>query len=160
MDEQEIENEELLKVAKIKAARYCAYQERCQKEVRNKLYTLGLNTPQVEELLAYFITEGFVNEERFARSFAGGKFRVKSWGKMKIIRQLKSREISDYCIEKALTEIGEEEYFTTLNNLISKRNDQGVEDVFVRRDGIAKYLINKGYEPDLVWAHLKALIPE
>ena len=147
MDEQESENEELLKVAKIKAARYCAYQERCQKEVRNKLYTLGLNTPQVEELLAYFITEGFVNEERFARSFARGKFRVKSWGKMKIIRQLKSREISDYCIEKALTEIGEEEYFTTLNNLISKRNDEGVEDVFVRRNGIAKYLMNKGYEP-------------
>ena len=147
--------------AKVKAARYCAYQERCQQEVREKLNTLGLHHDQVEEILADLITEGYINEERFARVYAGGKFRIKKWGKIKITNALKSKHISDYCIQKGLEEIDSNEYLVAIDDIISRRNGPHAErDVFIRRNKIAKYLIGKGFEPELVWEQLKKRIPD
>ena len=99
--------------AKAAILHYCKYQERCHSEVRNKLYELGFTTPEVEQQLTGLIETGVLNEERFAKAFAGGKFRMKQWGREKIKQQLKLRKISDYCIKKAMTEIPGEDYEIT-----------------------------------------------
>ena len=88
------------KTALLKAADYCAYQERSQQEVRDKLYGYGLHHDEVEENLSELITQGYLNEERFAKAYAGGKFRIKGWGKRKILQGLKQHRISEYCIMK------------------------------------------------------------
>ena len=144
---------------KEKIARYCAYQERCQLEVRQKLQQLGLKWPESEDLLAELISEGFVNEERFARTFAGGRFRVKRWGRLKIAQALRQKDLSEQCIQLGLSEIDEADYLDTVSALIQKRNDPSKDpDLFIRRDRIAKYLMGKGFEPELVWSELKQQI--
>jgi regulatory protein len=136
---------------------YCRYQERCHAEVRNKLYELGCTTPQVEEQLSKLIETGVLNEERYAKAFAGGKFRMKQWGKEKIRQQLKLRKISDYCIKKALLEIPEDEYNNTLNKLLSKKLAEIKADrsEMSRKSKLYRYLIQKGYEKDLVMEAIK-----
>src|SRR3954465_2891428 len=103
---------------------YCKYQERCHSEVRNKLYELGCNKTDMEKHLTKLIEKDALNEERFARAFAGGKFRMKQWGREKIKQQLKLRKISDYCIKKAMTEINSTDYENTLNKLAFKKTNE------------------------------------
>lgn len=142
--------------ALVKAQKYCAYQERCHQEVRNKLYELGLYPNEVEEVIMQLIEQNFLNEERFAIAYAGGKFRTKKWGKNKILQELKLRKISDYCIRMGMKEIPDRDYIKTLNQLITKKEKEVREsNLFKKRQKIAKYLITKGYEPELVWANLK-----
>jgi len=142
--------------AKQKALRYCAYQERSHQEVKNKLYEMGLYTSEVDELLTYLITEGFLNEERFAKAFTGGKFRIKKWGRIKITRALESKGLTRNCIRIGLKEIEEEDYYQTLANLLkSKVAELDGDNIFVLRDKASKFAIQKGYEPDLVWKVLK-----
>jgi regulatory protein len=145
--------------AKEKILHYCAYQERSHYEVRNKLYEYGLYSSEVEPLLSYLITEGFLNEERFARAFIGGKFRMKKWGKIKILHELHVHNISKNCLKAGLKEITDEDYHRTLKELLAKKRDllQGEENEFARRDKLAKYVIQKGYEPELVWKCIKEL---
>ena len=107
--------------AKGKLEAYCAYQERCQWEVRKKLSEKGIRGEQAEELISGLITEGFLNEERFARAFSRGKFRMKNWGKHRIIHELKLRDISPRCIQDGLTEIDPEEYADTLRREDEKK---------------------------------------
>lgn len=147
--------------ARQKALRYCAYQERCHQEVKNKLYELGLNSSDTDELLGYLITEGFLNEERFAKLFAGGKFRIKNWGRIKIIHALESKGLSKKCIQIGLREIDETDYQQTLEKLaIEKKMSLSDEsDNFILRNKISHYLILKGFEPDLVWGMLKRVLP-
>lgn len=148
--------ENILGEAKVKAANYCAYQERTQQQVRDKLYSLGLRPDDVEEILTSLIIDNFVNEERFAKAFASGKFRLKKWGKVKIKFHLQGLNLSDYCIKKGLEEIDESEYFEALNSLVEKRLDAGKNENAYRLNWkVANYLINKGYEPELVWEALK-----
>jgi regulatory protein len=145
--------------AKQKALRYCAYQERSHQEVKNKLYDLGLYTSQVDELLVYLITEGFLNEERYAKLFAGGKFRIKQWGRIKIVHALESKGLSTPCIRIGLKEIDPDDYEQTLEKLLATKIAELPEDnAFVVRDKVSKYVIQKGYEPELVWKKLKELI--
>lgn len=147
--------------AKQKALRYCAYQERSHQEVKNKLYELGLSSSDADELITYLITEGFLNEERYVKLFAGGKFRVKQWGRIKIIHALESKGVSKNCIRIGLKEIEEADYEQTLQELISRKlGEVDGENVFVVRDKISKSLIQKGYEPELVWKMLKTQLPE
>lgn len=147
--------------AKQKALRYCAYQERSHQEVKNKLFELGLFSSDVDELLAYLITEGFLNEERYAKLFAGGKFRIKQWGRIKIVHALEGKGLSKNCIRLGLKEIDEEDYIQTLHELISRKlQEVSGENPFVVRDKISKALIQKGYEPELVWKMLKTKFPE
>lgn len=147
--------------AKSKILRYCAYQERSHKEVKNKLFELGLYASEVDELVSYLITEGFLNEERFARAFAGGKFRMKKWGRLKIIRELENHGLTSTCIKIGLREIDNNDYEKTLTELVRKKNELVIEENrFVLRDKIARYAIHRGFEPELVWREVKRLLPD
>lgn len=138
-----------------KMKKYCAYQERCQSEVRQKLYDFELHNNDIENILCSLIEQNFINEERFAKNFVRGKFRQKKWGKIKIKQHLKQKQISDYCIKTGLEEIDTEDYLTTLNSIISKKEKLiSEENNFIKKQKIAKYAINKGFENDLVWDHL------
>lgn len=144
------------KEAKLKLANYCAYQERSQKEVRNKLYEIGLCQDEIEEIIAELISGNFLNEERFAKAFIGGKFRIKKWGRNKILIAIRQYDISDYCINKGLQEIDPEEYNNTMEQIIiAKNNGLSEENIFVRRNKLAKYAISRGFEAELVWDFLK-----
>ncbi len=142
--------------AKAKAWAYCAYQERSQQEVRDKLYEYGLYPDEVESLLAELIGENFINEERFAKTYAGGKFRIKKWGRYKILQGLKQHRISEYCQRKGMAEIDPEEYYSTLRELIHKKKESLHEkDLFTLKSKLARYVVSKGYEQDLVWEAIK-----
>lgn len=142
--------------AYLKAQKYCAYQERCQQEVRNKLYEWGLYNDDIENIIANLIGENFINEERFAKAFAGGKFRIKKWGKTKIKAELKKKKISEYCIRSGLNEIKEEEYLQTLTALIHKKITETKKgQAYQKNFKAAQYVISKGFESDLVWDIIK-----
>lgn len=148
-----------LNEAVTKLARYCAYQERSQQEVRDKLYSLGLHHDDVEVAISKLITEGFINEERFARAYIGGKFRIKKWGRVKILEGLKHHRISDYCIKKGFEEVREAEYDATLKQVIIKKSESLKEkDAFVRKQKVARYTIGRGFESDLVWEIINSVI--
>jgi regulatory protein len=134
-----------------KARHYCAYQERSHSETKEKLYSFGLWKKDVEEILSGLIEEGYLNEERFAIQFAGGHFRMKQWGRVKIRYELKQRQVSDYCIKKALKAIDEDDYTRTLEKLSAKKWEalKGEANIFARRRKLQDYLLQKGYEPDL-----------
>ncbi|MEQ8424700.1 MAG: regulatory protein RecX [Cyclobacteriaceae bacterium] len=137
---------------------YCAYQERSHKEVRSKLYDYGLWGSEVEDLLTRLITEDFLNEQRFAKAYAGGKFRMKKWGRLKIERELKSHGVTSKCIDTGLREIEDVEYRTSLKTLLEKKwASLDEENAFKKKDKVARYAIMKGYEPDLVWGVIKEL---
>jgi len=141
--------------AYIKASRYCAFQERSHFEVRNKLYTYGLHRNDVEEIITRLITDGFLNEERFAKAFAGGKFRMKKWGKNKIAHELEFHKITPRCIQKGLGEIDDGDYKKTLKILLKAKLSQSTEsNIYRKRDKVGRYAIGKGYEPELVWSLL------
>lgn len=138
-----------------KMKKYCAYQERSQSEVRQKLYGFGLNNDEIENALCSLIEQNFLNEERFAKTFARGKFRQKKWGKVKIKQHLKQKKISDYCIKTALEEINTEDYLAALDLVLSKKEELlNEENNFIKKQKIAKHAINKGFENDLVWNYL------
>ena len=144
--------------ALVKLQGYCAYQERCHREVRSKLLDLGIYGDDLEEIIAGLIQENFLNEERYARSFARGKFRMKQWGRNRIRRELKIREISDYCIRKAMTEIDESEYLKTLEEMLERRSEKIKEaNHFAKRNKLAQYAVQRGFEAELVWDTLKNL---
>lgn len=147
--------------AKGKIQRYCAYQERSHQEVRNKLFEYGLYSNDVDQLLTDLIVDGFLNEERYAKAFAGGKFRMKKWGRIKIINALLEQGLSQNCIKIGLKEIDSEDYRLTLISLLEKKGEEiDEENIFAKRDKISKYAIQKGYEPELVWKSLKEIFPD
>jgi regulatory protein len=134
-----------------KARHYCAYQERSHSEVKNKLYALGLRKGDVESALSELIEQNYLNEERFAIQFAGGKFRMKHWGKSKIRYELRQKQVSDYCIRKALNEIDEAAYLKTLNKLAAEKweTQKSEKNPFVKLRKTQDYLLQKGFEPAL-----------
>ena len=139
---------------------YCAYQDRCHKEVVSKLKDMGMIPLAIDTIIAQLIEDRFLNEERFAKSFARGKFKIKKWGKNRIVRELKFRDISKYNITTALKEIEPEVYLTTLDNLAKKRLDQITETNTQKRGKkLADYLLYRGWESHLVYEKLKELIP-
>ncbi|MBS4066336.1 MAG: RecX family transcriptional regulator [Chitinophagaceae bacterium] len=140
-----------------KLKHYCAYQERCHSEVKEKLYSFGLRKTDVEDLLTQLIDEDYLNEERFAVQFAGGKFRMKQWGRVKIKYELKQKQVSPYCIKKALATIDEEAYASVLQKLaVEKLKTLRAEtNHFVRKRKLQDYLLQKGYELDLIQPYLK-----
>ena len=138
--------------ALVKLQRYCAYQDRCHKEVRSKLIELGIYGQDLEDVMASLIEENFLNEERFARSFARGKFRMKQWGRTRIRQELKLRNISEYCLRKAMEEISETDYLKTLKEVLEKRASQIAEaDDFARKGKLAQYAMSRGFESEMVW---------
>lgn len=142
--------------ALIRAQLACAYQERCHQEMRNKLYEWGLYPDAVENILANLITENFLNEERFAKAYAGGKFRIKKWGRIKIKIELRKRKLSDYCIKKGMLEIDDKDYIKTLKQIIAKKSKEVKGgSLQVRNYKIAQYAASRGFEQDLIWDIIK-----
>jgi regulatory protein len=133
--------------------RYCDYQERCQYEVRTKLIELGCRGAEIEELIATLIENNLLNEERYACAIARGKFRLKQWGRVKIVNNLKAHQISDYCIQKALKEIDEEDYEKTLQRLATKKWNElkGEKNQFIKRKKLQNYLQQKGFESAIIF---------
>jgi len=138
---------------------YCAYQDRCHQEARRKLRDLGYGGEPAEEVICALIQEKFLDEERFARSFARGKFKMKRWGRQKITRELKQRQISAYCIKKALTEIEEEAYQHTLDEELLRRNrlERKATHPYLRRRKLADYMFQRGYESGMIWESINRL---
>ena len=135
-----------------KLRHYCRYQERCHAEVREKLWQLGVKKADHDEIIASLIEDDYLNEERFAIQFAGGKYRQKQWGRVKIKYELKQKQVSDYSIKKALQQIDEAGYIETLKQLGEKRYAAlKSEQHLVRKKKTIDYLIQKGYESGLVY---------
>ncbi|MBU2995622.1 RecX family transcriptional regulator [Cellulophaga baltica] len=148
-----------LEEATRKLESYCAYQDRCHKEVTQKLKDMGMITIAINEIINHLIQENFLNEERFAKSYARGKFNIKKWGKKRITNELKLRDISKYNINTALKEIDEDEYLRTLDLLIEKRIDAISEkNVFKKRKKIADYLLYRGWESHLIYEKITEYI--
>jgi regulatory protein len=135
-----------------KIKQYCAYQERSHSEVRDKLYSFGISKNDIDEIISKLIEENYLNEERFAVHFAGGKFRIKQWGKVKIKYQLKQKQVSDYCIKKALAAIDAADYKKTMYKLADAKIEtlKSEKNIFIKKRKLQDHLIQKGYELDLV----------
>ena len=135
-----------------KAQNFCVYQERSQQEIRDKIYSWGLHLKEVENIISRLIDEGFLKEERFAVAFAGGKFRIKKWGKVKIKQALKEKRITSPLIKKALSEISDVDYRKMLVKVLAgKEKTVKEKDPFKRKYKLANYAISRGYESELVW---------
>jgi regulatory protein len=144
--------------AKVKAEAWCAYQERAQQEVRNKLYQWGLKSTDVEEIIAGLIETNFLNEERFARAYAQGKSRMKGWGKAKIKAGLKQKAISERLISKALQQVEGDDYEERLKTLLEKKSALLTEkDPYKRRYKLSNYALSKGYDYELINKTLSAM---
>ncbi|GAB4008972.1 regulatory protein RecX [Spirosoma migulaei] len=146
---------DLLKDALRKAAMFCAYQERTQQEVRERLKDWGVLGDDAEEVIAELIQQNYLNEERFAKSFAGGKFRVKGWGRRKIKQHLQQRGISGYNLDQAMKEIAPDDYQDTLKELLTKKRQSLRDDnPLVIKQKLVRYALSKGYETDLIFTVL------
>lgn len=145
------------KAALAKAEHYCAYQERSQQEVRDKLYEWGLWSAEVEETISELIQTNFLNEERFTQAYVSGKFRIKHWGKIKIRQGLKLKKVPDKMISNALKAIDYDEYLQTIQDLALKKLPSITEkDPYKRKYKLVSYLLGRGFENDLILEVLKA----
>ena len=135
-----------------KIKHFCAYQERCHSEVKEKLYGFGLNKNEVDEILSRLIEENYLNEERFATQFAGGKFRIKKWGRVKIKYELRKKQVSDYCIKKALAAIDDKDYVKILQKIFTDKLKtlKGEKNIFIKKRKLQDHILQKGFEPELV----------
>ncbi|MFD2530056.1 MULTISPECIES: regulatory protein RecX [Polaribacter] len=137
---------------KRKIEQYCVYQDRCHKEVEQKMRDYNLIPEARELILLSLMKDNFLNEERFAKSFARGKFRIKNWGKQRIVRELKFKDISAYNIKTALKEIDEEEYIETIYRITENRNAVISEsDIYKRKNKLIGFLMRKGFENELIF---------
>lgn len=144
------------KSALAKAEHYCAYQERSQQEIRDKLYEWGLWSNDVEELISELIQTNFLNEERFTQAYVSGKFNIKHWGKIKIKQGLKLKRVPDKMIQRALNSIDHDEYLKTILSLAQKKAPLIKEkDAFKRQYKLVSYLMGKGFERDVIILVLK-----
>jgi regulatory protein len=135
-----------------KAAGFCAYQERTHAEVRERLREWCIYSDEAEEMIVWLIENNYLNEERFAKAYAGGKFRIKNWGRIRIKNELKMKGLSDYCIRIGLAEIEENDYQNKLRALLTKKEEEfDFENAFLKKQKLARYFIGKGYESNLVW---------
>jgi regulatory protein len=144
-----------------KLEQYCVYQDRCHKEVEQKMREYNLIPEARELILLSLLKDNFLNEERFAKSFARGKFRIKNWGKQRIVRELKFREISAYNIKTALKEIEEKEYLDTIYTITKNRNNIIKEpDFFKRKKKLIDFLMRKGFESSLIYETVNEITTE
>lgn len=147
-----------IKEAIQKLEHFCAYQERCHAEVVSKLYDLKMTSDEMDSIIVHLIQENFLNETRFACSFARGKHRIKHWGKIRITNELKFRQISSTNITLALKEISAEEYANTFEQL-SERCWNGIQEKnnLKKRKKFCDYMLRRGYESNLVYDKVKEL---
>ena len=147
-----------IKEALQKLEHFCAYQDRCHDEVISKLYALKMSPEEIDTILVKLISDNFLNETRFACSFARGKHRIKHWGKIRIVNELKARHITATNINLALKEISQEEYQTTFKQLSQKCWDNLTEsNLLKKRKKFCDYMLRRGYESNLVYDKMKQL---
>jgi regulatory protein len=142
-----------------KVKQYCAYQERCHSEVKEKLFTYGVYGDDADSIISTLIEEDYLNEERFAIAFAGGKFRMKQWGKVKISYELKQKQVSAYCIKKALQSIQAEEYENTLQKLAEQKLKtlKSEKNIFIKKRKLQDFLLQRGFENEYVKEEVKKI---
>ena len=147
-----------IKEAINKIEHFCAYQERCHEEVVQKLRTMKMDSEEIDTIMVHLISDNFLNEERFACSFARGKHRIKHWGKIRIINELKSKKITQTLINIALKEISSEEYATTFHTL-AERNWESIREtnLLKKRKKFCDYMLRRGFESNLVFEKVKEL---
>lgn len=144
-----------------KAAAYCAYQERTQDEVKKRLQKWNVWGEEADEIIAELIVQKYISEERFAKTYAGGKFRMKNWGKLKIKQELNRRGLSAYSIREGMSEIGDEAYRSGLHELLLKKKallEVKEPDAFKRKQKLARFALGKGYESEMVWKMIEELL--
>lgn len=156
MNEVRLTKEQAL--AKIK--QYCVYQERCHSEVRDKLYAYGLHRDVVEELISGLIDADYLNEQRFAVQFAGGRMRLKQWGRIKIRYALRAKKISEYCVKKALEEIDDDAYILMFKNIAFKKWEtlKRENNSYLKKRKLHDFLLQRGFEPELVREELNLVV--
>lgn len=131
--------------------KYCAFQERCHSEVRTKLLSLGIYGELLEEIIGQLIEDDFLNELRFAKTYARGKFRMKAWGRIKIIHSLKQKGITDYCIKEAMKEINPEDYKESLQIILTQQLEKFPDlSPFERKSKAFRYALSRGYESGII----------
>ncbi|MEZ4779983.1 MAG: RecX family transcriptional regulator [Flavobacteriaceae bacterium] len=145
--------------AKTRLERYCAYQERCHKEVETKLKEMRMIPEAIDHIIHHLLQHNYLNETRFAQAFARGKFKQKSWGKPRIIRELKLRDISAFNIKIALQEIPENAYLSSFDALVEKRLTQlaSEKNILKKKKKLADYLLYRGWEANLVWEKVNSI---
>ena len=159
MEKKKIYGRPTLEEGLAKLQRYCVYQDRCHKEVEEKLKALGFWGDDIGQIVVELIDEKFLDEERYARSFVRGKHRFKKWGRIKIKQELRKKNITGYCLKMGFTEIEEEEYRETLLQLLEKKNRfLTAKNDYERKVKLAKYVMTKGYESGIIWEILNDLI--
>jgi regulatory protein len=147
-----------IKEAKLKIEHFCAYQERCHEEVTTKLWSMKMTAEEINEIIVHLIEQNFLNESRFACSFARGKHRIKHWGKIRITNELKARKIGQTLISIALKEISPEEYLEAFENLALRNWDSIREtNILKKRKKFCDYMLRKGFESNLVYDKVREL---
>lgn len=142
-----------------KAQQYCSYQERCLFEVKTKLEEWQTQQKVTEKIIIQLIKDDYLNEERFARSFAIGKFRQKQWGKNKIIYALKLKKLPDLIIQIGIGEIDDIEYTQVLVDLLQKKSKEIKETNHHKKNyRLAAYATKKGFRSGLVWDVINQLV--
>lgn len=145
--------------AKKKLEQYCAYQERCHKEVQQKLKDMQMIPEAIDQIIGHLLEHNFLNEERFAKTFVKGKFTIKKWGRRRLTLALKQKDISKYTINLALNTIGNDEYIDTFNALAEKKLQSIREsNVLKKKKKLADYLLYRGWESHLVYDKVNELI--
>ena len=139
--------------------RYCSYQERCHKEVTQKLYSMYMIPEAIELIVVKLMQDNFLNEERFAKAFVSGKFRIKKWGKQRLTRELKQRDIGKTLINMALQTISDHEYLNTFHAIAEKKAESIKEtNILKKKKKLADYLFYRGWESHLVYDKVNELI--
>ena len=145
--------------AKRAIERYCVYQERCHKEIEQKLRSYNMIPEACQHIIVHLIDHNFLNEERFAQSYARGKFRIKKWGKQRITRELRFRDISQYNIKSAFKEINEDDYLATFHALAEKKFESITEsNKYKKKKKLTDYLLYRGWESSLVYDKVNSII--
>jgi regulatory protein len=145
--------------AKKKMEHFCAYQERCHKEVRQKLRDMHMIPEAIDVVIAHLLEHNFLNEERFAKTFVKGKFTIKKWGRRRLTLALKQKEVSKYTINIAMSTIGDGEYIDTFNALAEKKlNSIKESNILKKKKKLADYLLYRGWEPHLVYDKVNELV--
>ena len=141
-----------IKEVETKLQYYCSYQDRCHKEVHEKLKTFNIIPEGVDQIISNLIRENFLNETRFCESFVRGKFKIKNWGKIRIINELKRRNISTYNINQGLKEIDELEYLKKFEEIFNKKLSS-LEKLtpVLKKKKILSYLLYRGWESSLIY---------
>ncbi len=142
-----------------KMQKYCAYQDRSHREVSDKLQEMGIWGDEAGQVIVNLIEEKFLDEERFARSFVRGKFRIKQWGRLKIEMELKQKGVSDYCLKAGMSEIMDDVYRDTLKSILEKKRiTLDTTDFYTQKVKLAQYAFSRGYESEMVWEVVNELL--